>query len=241
MTAQEHTSGQGVGYLVMLKTLIEVAQGEEHTGVIGIFVEDLVVDIHGLVGLVVHEQGIPVHRLVVQVVGVLLGEGSHLFHCLLVLAQTVVEGALRQRETLVLAVVLFQLVQHADGIVVVLHLLVELEEHLEHVLLAFVTLVDPLDDRDGTGVVLSADVGLGKGFHIGGVPGIEFCRLLDTGHRFVLLLQGCVVLAEEVIDLRGIGIQVPTVSQQVEGSIVMAFLPLHHRLEEEVVVFLVYS
>ena len=241
MTAQEHTPGQGVGNLVIIKTLIEVAQREKYTGVISIFVEDLVIDIDSLVSLVVHEQGISVHRLVVQVVGILPGEGCHFCHGFLVLAHAVVECTLRQRETLVLAVILFQLVQHADGIVVVLHLLVELEEHLEHVLLVLVSLVDTFDNGDGTGVVLSADIGLGEGFHVSGVFGIELCRLFDAGHGFVLLLQGCVVLAEEVIDLRGVGIQVPTVSQQIEGSIMMTFLPLHHRLKEEVVVFLVYS
>ena len=145
------------------------------------------IDIHSFVGLFIYLESLTIHRLVVQVVGVLSGKVGHLCHSLFLLALTVVEGTLGQGDPLVLAVVLLHLIQHTDSIVVVLHLLVELEKHLQHLLLTLVTVVDSLDHRDSAGIVLLADIGLGKSLHIGGVLRGEFRSLLYTGHRLVLL------------------------------------------------------
>ena len=123
----------------------------------------------------------------------------------------------------------------------VLHLLIQLEEHLEHILAVLITIIDTLHHRDGRRIVLLTDIELRQGFHIGHVLRRNGSRLLDTGLRLLLVLQRIIILCQEIPGLSSLRVQLHTVAQQIEGRIIVALLPLHHRLKEEMIVSPVYS
>ena len=161
ITVQQHALRQRVGLRLMTQCLMIGTQRHQHTVVVGFRLQDFIIDLQGFLHLSVHHQRLPVHRLVVLVVGELMSQGFHLCDSSLLVALAVVYLTLRHRDALVLTVDLLDLVQHTDGLIVVLHLLIQLEEHLEHILTILVALIDALYHRDGFSVVLLSDVELG--------------------------------------------------------------------------------
>ena len=183
-----------------------------------------------------HHQRLTIHRQIVQVVGELFGKRLHLGYNGFAVTDPRIDLTLGCRQPLVLSINLLQTVQYIDRTGIVLNLLIQLEQHLQQVLMFLVALIDPLNDGYRTGVVLLTDIGLCQGFHIRLVLRSEGCGTLHARQRLICILHQRIILTQEIIDFWCIGIDLLTMAQQVEGSIVMSFLTLYHRLHEELVI-----
>ena len=166
----------------------------------------------------------------------MFGESFHLSDDCFPVTLAGIDLTLGQGESFALPVNRLQAVQYTDRLIIVLYLLIELEQQLQHILAILVTGVDAFDHRDRTGIILLADIGLRQGLHIDFVIRIEGSSTLHAFDRLLRILQERVILPEEEIHLRGIRIQFLTMAQQVEGCIVVALLPLDHRLQKELVI-----
>ena len=95
MTTQENAFCDRVRLYNLSLAQIIGSQRKEHTDVLRILSQHLLIDSQSFFRLVVHDQSLAIHGLIVQVIGVLFGQGRHLCHRLFLFAQTVVESNLR--------------------------------------------------------------------------------------------------------------------------------------------------
>ena len=180
--------------------------------VVRLFLQHPVIDAERLLRFIVHHEHVAIHPQVVQVVRIALGQSLHLGQRRFLVAHARVHLALGIRQALALAVDVFQPVQYADGLFVVLLLVVELEQQLQQVLAVLMLLVELLRDGDSLFEFLLADVGLSQCFQVDGVVGAQFCGALGHLQRFVRVLQQDVVLRQEVIGLRCFGVYLDAVA-----------------------------
>ena len=193
------------------------------------------IDVQCFLRLTVHHQGFPIHCQIVQVVRILLGEGLHLCNCSFLITHPGIDLTLCQGDTFTLSVDCLQTIQHTHRLFIVFHLLIELEQHLQHILAILVTGIDAFQHRYRTGIILLTDISLSQGLHINLVLRIESGSTFHALYGLLGILQERVILSEEEIDLRGIRIQFLTMTQQVEGGIVVSLLPLNHRFHKKMV------
>ena len=119
----------------------------------------------------------------------MFGESLHLSDNRFLIALTGIDLTLGQGEPFVLAVNRLHTVQYTDGLIIVLYLLIELEQQLQHILAILVTGIDAFDHRYRTGIILLADIGLRQRLHIDLVVRIESSSTLHTCNRFLRILQ----------------------------------------------------
>ena len=181
VTVQQHTLRQRVCLRLVSQCLVIGTQRHQHTVVVRLRLQDLIIDLQGFLHLSVHHQCLSIHSLIVLVVGELLRQSLHLSNSSLLVAFAVIYLTLSHRDALVLAINLLNLVQHTDSLIEILHLLIQLEKHLQHVLTILVAFVDTLYHRDGCSIVLLTDIYLRQGFHIGQVLWRDGSSFLDAG------------------------------------------------------------
>ena len=233
---QQQVMGQRVGSLVVLGDEVVAAQRHLRLAVVGLFLQDALVNLVSLVELSVGAQHVGIEPQVVQVVGILVGQRLHLLDGRRHVVHIHVERALQGRQALALAVVHLHAVEHGYGLLVLLLVAVQPVEHVEQVVAVLVGLEQLLNHGHSLVVLLLRDVGVGQRLHVGGVVWAQLGRFLQIRQRFLLLLHLRIVLGEEVVGLAGLRVQLHASRQEVEGGIVVVLLPLHHRLEEQHVV-----
>ena len=119
---------------------------------------DLFQGAEGLIHLVVSHQGIGVKGAIVEVVRVFLGQCLDGGKGLLVAVHLHVEGTFGQRDAFAFAIDELHAVQHVDGFLVVLLLVVETVEHFQQFLATLVLVVHLLNHGNGVGVFLLGDI-----------------------------------------------------------------------------------
>ena len=98
------------------------------------------------------------------------------------------------------------------------------------------TFIEFFHHSDGILIVLLTDIDLRQRLHIGLVLRIQSGCRLEIIQGLICLLHGTVILCQEIIDLSRMGIDIQTMTQQVEGCIILTLLSLDHRLHEEMII-----
>ena len=220
----------------MTLCLMISAQRHQHTVVVWFLFQDAVIHLQGFFHLTIHHHRLSIEGEVVQVVRVFVCKRLDFSDCTFLISLTCIEFTLRHRDALILTIDSLNAIQNFYGLVITVFLLIELKQHLKQIQPFLVALIDLLNHRDSLSEVLLTDIDLRQRFHIGHVVWLKSSSLLEACHRLLCILQGAVILGKEIINLGGFGIQFLTMAQQVKCCCVIAFLSLHHRLEEELIV-----
>ena len=183
MTTQQQTFQQRVCREGIFLGLIIVAQGHQGTAVVRFFLQHLMKHLQCLFLVAVHHEQISVQTLIVQVVGILLGQFGYLFDGGFLVAHLCVAFALGHRQAFTLSVNVLDTFQNGNGIGIILHLLIEREKHLQQILPVFVSVVETFHHADGCFIILLLDIDLCQCLHVGLIVGIQLCRPLEMGQR----------------------------------------------------------
>ena len=183
MTTQQQTFQQRVCREGIFLGLIIVAQGHQGTAVVRFFLQHLMKHLQRLFLVAVHHEQISVQTLIVQVVGILLGQFGYLFDGGFLVAHLCVAFTLGHRQAFALSVNVLDTFQNGNGIGIILHLLIEREKHLQQILPVFVPLIETFHNADGCFIILLLDIDLCQCLHVGLIVGIQLCRPLEMGQR----------------------------------------------------------
>ena len=113
-------------------------------------------------------------------------------------------------------------------------MLIQSEEHAQHVRPVSIAGVKTLVGVDGVVDAVLVDIDLGQSLHIGVVGGTQFGGFLEVSHRHRVLVQCSVIACQGEINLCGVGVDGQTVAVQVEGSVEVALLLLVDSLQVEI-------
>ena len=236
LRAQQNVAHHLAGQRVLVGDAVVVVHRRLCVGVLGLLAQGRGEQFVGLLLLVVLHQPVAHHHAVVHVAGVLVGERLQRLPCRLLVAHHLVDAHLRQRNLLALSLDGLHAVQGVQHAVVVLVLLVELYQYLQHVGALVVLVGQPLVDGRRVVIFLRGQEVLPQPFGIGVVLWVQLSRPLQTYPRERVLVQFALVHRHIEPCLGGIGVDVQTVFQQVVGSVVVLGTLLAHGLQEEVLV-----
>ena len=204
--------------------------------VLRLFAQDVSIDGQGLGLAVVGHEHIGIAGLVVQVVGILVGEGFHLADGFFGASQLVVEVAFCVRQLLALAVNLLHERQLLNGLLIVFFAHIEPIEHLEQVFALLVGGIEPLIDVDGGRILTHLYVRLSQNLLVVGIVGLQLGRFLEIALGHVFLLYLLVVVGQEVVGLGCFGIELYAAAQEVERGVGIVLIALRKCFVEEHVV-----
>ena len=234
--AEDDAAHDLAGQRVLMGGTIVVVHRRLRIGVLGLFAQGSREQLQCFLLLVVLHQPVAHHHPIIHVAGVVVRQRFQRVPCSLLVTHHLVDAHLRQCDFLALSLDVLDAIDGAKHTTIVLVLLVELQQNLQHVgalaLVAGQLLIDGLRLR----IVPHAKEILSQPLLIDVVVGIQRCRLLQAQPRQRVFSQLTLIHRQVVPAFSGQWVDIETVAEQVVGGIVVACILLPHGLQEEIVV-----